>query len=383
MNRFLLCILTGIILCFSCGSSKEQKPVSNIINYSPVPWTHFRGNASLEGVSSGNISDSLKLIWSFKTGGSCISSPVTDGKNVYTGSLDSSLYSLDIITGDLVWKIKLEDEIEAPPVIFGDVILIGDLNGNFYSVNKLSGEINWKFKAKGARSKIVGSANIIEEKMQLLFGSHNDTLYCLNVYNGEIVWKYGSGSYINGTPATDGVNIVIGGCDAYLHIIDASTGAPAGKIDAESHIAGSAVLKDNFVYVGSYGKKLLGINIKTMEIAWTYTNDGRQEPFFASPALIDTFIVAPSRDKFVHCVSSVTGNLIWKFAAKGAVDSSPVIAGNRIVVGCEAGFLYLLDLKTGAYVNSFDVGAPVSGAPLVSGGLVVVGDDNGMISAFN
>ena len=385
MNRLLLifCISIVMMFCFSCGNSKEQKSTVKAVNFSPIPWTHFRGNASLEGISLGNISDSLKLLWSFKTGGSCISSPVTDGKNVYIGSLDSTLYSLGITTGELVWKTKLEDEIEASPLIFEEMILIGDLSGNFYSVNKQSGKINWKFKAPGVKSKIVGSANIIKEKKQVLFGSHNDTLYCLNIADGEVVWKYESESYINGTPATDGVNIVFGGCDAHLHIVDASNGTGAGKVNVGSHIAGSAVLKDNFAYVGSYGRKLFGINTKTMEIAWDYENDGRKEPFFASPALIDTFLIAPSRDKFVHCVSSVTGNLIWKFAAKGAVDSSPVIAGDRVIAGCESGFFYILHLETGELINSFDVGAAISGAPLVSGGIVVVGDDNGMVSAFN
>ncbi|MCL2688289.1 MAG: PQQ-binding-like beta-propeller repeat protein [Chitinispirillia bacterium] len=371
-----------MIFCFSCDGSKEQKSSSQAVNFLPVPWTHFRGNASLDGISLGHVSDSMKLLWSFKTGGSCISSPVTDGKNVFIGSLDSTLYSLNIITGDLVWKTKLGDEIEASPVIFEDVILIGDLSGNFYSVNKQSGEIIWKFKAPGVRSKIVGSANIINEKKQVLFGSHNDTLYCLNIADGEVVWRYQSESYINGTPATDGVSIVFGGCDSHLHVVDASNGAGAGKVDVGSHIAGSAVLKDNFAYVGSYGRKLFGINTKTMEIAWTYENDGRKEPFFASPALKDTFLIAPSRDKFVHAVSSLTGNLIWKFAAKGAVDSSPVIAGDRVIAGCESGFLYLLDLKTGEHINSFDIGAAISGAPLVSGAIAVVGDDSGMVSAL-
>lgn len=366
----------------SCDSPKEQKKVVNKINVSTAPWLHFRGNAGLSGVSSGNISDSLKLLWTFKTGGSCISSPVTDGKNVYIGSLDSALYSIDIITGNQSWKIKLDDEIEASPLIFEEMIFIGDLDGNFYSINKTSGKVNWRFKAEGVRGKIVGSANILEEKRQVIFGSHNDTLYCLNADDGQVVWKYGSDSYINGTPAADGANIVFGGCDAYLHVINVSDGSPLGKINVESHIAGSAVLKDSFAYVGNYGRKLLGIDIRTMRISWVYTSSGRQEPFFASPALIDTFVIAPSRDKFIHCVSSVTGNLIWKFAAKGAIDSSPVIAANRVIAGCEKGFLYLLDLKTGSHVNSVDIGGSVSGAPLVSGGMIIVGDDNGMVSAF-
>jgi outer membrane protein assembly factor BamB len=253
------------------------------------------------------------------------------------------------------------------------------LDGNFYSLNKKSGSLNWQFKV---RDKIAGAANIVEEKGYVIFGSYDNSLYCLNIADGQLVWKYGSGSYINGTPATDGRRIIFGGCDAGVHVVNVDDGTAVGKIDTESYIAGSAVFKDNFGYIGTYGKKLLGIDVGEMKIAWTYENDGRREPFIASPALIDTLLIAPSRDKFIHCVSSVTGGLIWKFAAKGAVDASPVISGERVVVGCGAGTLYLIDLKTGALINSFDMGGPLSGTPLVSGGIVIVGDENGVVSAL-
>ncbi|MDR3012632.1 MAG: PQQ-binding-like beta-propeller repeat protein [Chitinispirillales bacterium] len=369
-----------LLLCLTCGSPRER----DVGNIGPMPaftpWTHFRGNAALDGVNSfASVSDTLRWVWTFKAGRACVSSPVTDGEKVYIGSLDSTLYALDINTGKPAWKFRAGDEIEASPVIYGDMILIGDLSGNFYSIDRENGNVNWQFKA---RRKIAGAANIIEEKGYVIFGSYDNNLYCLNIADGELIWTYRSGSYINGTPATDGKRIVFGGCDAEVHIVDAGTGIAIGTIETDSHIAGSAVLGNNFAYVGTYGSKLLGIDIEGMKIAWTYENDGRGEPFFASPALIDTFLIAPSRDKFVHCVSSITGELIWKFAATGAIDASPVIVGDRVIVGCTAGTLYLIDLKTGRLVNSFEIGGALSGTPLVSGGMVIVGDENGVVTAM-
>jgi outer membrane protein assembly factor BamB len=382
--KIIIFILISLLLCLSCGNSKEQgKNASAVksINLPLTPWPHFRGNPSLTGVSPDTtpIPDTLRLLWTFKTGGSCLSSPVTDGSVVYIGSYDSTLYALDIRTGNPVWKFKAGGEIEASPVIYGDMILIGDLSGNFFSVDKQTGNQNWQFKA---RDKIAGSANIVEDKRYVIFGSYDNSLYALNIADGQLAWAYASGSYINGTPATDGARIVFGGCDAGLHVVSASDGSAIGKIDTESHIAGSAVLSGGFAYIGAYGRALLGIDIEKMAIAWRYENDGRRAPFVASPALADTFLIAPSRDNFVHCVSSVTGNLIWKFAAKGPVDSSPVISGNRVVVGCGAGSLYLIDLKTGELINSFDMGGSLGGAPLVAGGMVIVGDENGLVSAM-
>jgi len=375
--RAVVYILLVPALLITCGGANAPDAVRAVS--APAPWTHFRGNAALNGVAPGPVSDSLKILWTFKTGKACVSSPVTDGAAVYIGSYDSSLYALDINNGNLIWKFNAGDEIEASPVIFGDMILTGDLGGNFFSVGRNDGKAVWRFKARG---KIAGSANVIGDKNLVIFGSYDDTLYCLNAANGELVWKYGSSSYINGTPATDGAKIVFGGCDAGVHVVNAADGASIGKIDTESYIAGSAVLNGDFAYVGSYGKKLFGIDIRENKIAWTYLNDGRQAPFIASPALKDSFLVAPSRDGFIHCVSSVTGKLIWKYAAKGPVDASPVIAGNRVIVGCGAGFLYLLDLQTGSRINSFDLGADLGGTPLVTGGMVILGDGNGVITAL-
>ncbi|MCL2183102.1 MAG: PQQ-binding-like beta-propeller repeat protein [Chitinispirillia bacterium] len=344
-----------------------------------TPWTHFRGNAALDGVGAGTVSGDLKPVWTFKTGGACLSSPVTDGAAVYIGSYDSTLYALNINTGKEIWRFKAGDEIEASPVIFGEMILIGDLNGNFFSVNKKNGNVNWQFKI---RDKIAGSANVIADKNFVIFGSYDNSLYCLNAADGQLVWKYGSGSYINGTAATDGSKIVFGGCDAGLHVINAGDGTLIGKVDTESYIAGSAVIRDNFAYVGSFGKKLLGIDIVGMKIAWTYQNDTRQQPFVASPALKDSFLVAPSRDNFVHCINPADGALIWKFAAKGAVDASPVIVGDKVVAGCGAGSLYLIELTSGKLIKSFDIGGSLNGTPLVSGGMIIVGDENGLITAL-
>jgi outer membrane protein assembly factor BamB len=304
---------------------------------------------------------------------------VTDGATVYIGSYDSTLYALDIKTGELVWKLKAGGEIEASPTIFGGAVFIGDLGGNFFSVDKANGSINWSFKLRG---KIAGAANIVPDKNFVLFGCYDDTLYCLNAADGSLAWKYGSGSYINGTPAISDTLVVFGGCDAGVHVVNANGGRAAGKIDTESYIAGSAVFRDNFAYVGSYGGRLMGIDIAEMRVAWTYANDARRAPFIASPALIDTFLIAPSRDRFVHCVSPADGRLIWKFAARGQVDASPVVVGNRVVVGCGNGVLYLIDLVTGALANSLDLGGGLGGTPLVSGGMVIVGDESGLVTAL-
>lgn len=378
--KIIYTLLLMLLLCLTCGKSDDRNIHKTMERPAVAPWPHFRGNAQLHGIAPGTVADTLKIFWTFKANGAFISSPVTDGNNIYIGSLDSTLYALDVHTGTPVWKFKSEDEIEASPVIHKDMILIGDLGGNFFSINKNTGTEIWRFKVK---DKIAGSANVIPNSERVIFGSYDNNLYCLNMKNGELVWTYSTGSYINGTPATDGERIVFGGCDAGVHVLNAEDGTLIGKIDTESYIAGSAAMRGEFAYIGSYGQKLLGLDIREMKTAWTYTNDGRKAPYVGSPALVDTLLIAPSKDNHVHCVSANTGKLVWKFLAKKDVESSPVISSNgRVVFGCNAGWLYVVDLKTGALVNQYNMGGALIGAPLVSGGIVIVGSENGTLTAM-
>jgi outer membrane protein assembly factor BamB len=382
MNSGKTVLLPGVVLLLMILMVQCQKTPSSSIKQtlsSTTPWTIFRGNSELQGIAKGTIADSLKLKWSYKTADACVGSPVTDGHLVFIGSLDSNCYALELTTGKLVWKFKGDEGFEASPLISNETVFIGDLDGTMHALNKKDGTQLWSFKTG---NKIVGSANCITEKNMLLFGSHDDTLYCLDMQTGAVKWKYASESYINGTPATNGTIIVLGGCDAYVHVLNADQGTVIGKIESGSYIAGSIALKDNTVFVGTYGNKLLKLDIKEKKILWEFASSGRQEPFFASPAVTDTLVVAPSRDGFVYCVSSQTGTQLWNFRAGESVDSSPVICGNRVVVGSDDGFLYVLDIETGRSIQSYDVGGAITCSPLVSGKYLVVGDDNGVVSGF-
>jgi outer membrane protein assembly factor BamB len=382
VNFGRITLFPGIILLIltMIACQKSEKSPDRKVSTAPVVWTNFRGNPELQGVAAGAIADSLRLLWSFKTGDALAGSPVTDGKRVFIGSEDKSCYALELSSGKLIWKFTAEYGFEASPLICNDAVFIGDLGGTMRALDKNTGTLLWSFKADG---KIVGSANCIIEKNLLIFGSHDDTLYCLDMQSGAVRWKYASESYINGTPATDSRVIAFGGCDENVHVLNADSGTLIGKVVTGSYIAGSIALKDRVAFVGDYGNKLKKVDIQNLKILWEYASTGKQEPFFASPAVTDTLVVASSRDGFIHCVSAQTGTLIWKTATRKEVDSSPIICGNRVVVGSDDGFLYLLDLYSGKQISSYDIGGAISCSPLVAGKYVVVGDDNGLISAFS
>jgi len=90
----------------------------------------------------------------------------------------------------------------------------------------------------------------------------------------------------------------------------------------------------------------------------------------------------------VRCIRRDNGKEIWTTSTRGAIDSSPVICGDKVVVGSDDGRLYLLRLADGRKLWSYLIGEAISGSPAVVAGpgradaTVVIGADNGRVYAF-
>jgi hypothetical protein len=81
----------------------------------------------------------------------------------------------------------------------------------------------------------------------------------------------------------------------------------------------------------------------------------------------------------VHCLEADTGKVLWTFATKGRVDSSPVIAGGRVHIGSADGRVYALDLTSGQPTLEFDAGGPITASPALAGGRLVIGTQDGQV----
>ena len=191
---------------------------------------------------------------------------------------------------------------------------------------------------------------------------------------------YETESFINATPAVDSGRITIGGCDAMIHVISASTGKLIRQIEVGSYIAGSGALDGDHIYLGNYGDQFLCASVKTGQILWTYQD--RKFPIFSSPALTPTRVLFGSRDKSLHCLDRKTGSDHWNFQTRGKVDSSPVICHNKVVFGSDDGRLYIVNLNDGELIWSYEIGRALQASPAVVDGWVVIGSEDGALYAF-
>jgi len=380
-----LFVSIGLLILFLLpGCKSGQDDMQNASSDSKTRnWSIFRGDKGFTGVASGELPDQPQLLWSFKTANDIKSSAVSGSGLVFIGSNDGYVYALELETGSKKWQYNTEDDIEAAPLFVDEMIYIGSVGGNFYAINALNGKLIWKFETGG---QIHGSANWVQPSgsstKSVMVGSYDNLMYSFDALSGKLQWTYETEYFINGSPATDGENVIFGGCDEGVHIVSVADGQKKGEVEAGAYIAGSAAISGNRAYIGHYGDKLICIDLSAQKTLWEYGNEKKGGAFFSSPAVNDHVVIIGSRDRFVHCVNRENGELIWKFRTRDDVDSSPVICGNRVVVGSSDGRIYILDLNDGSKKWSYEIGAAITGSPAVTAGKIIIGADDGTVYAF-
>jgi outer membrane protein assembly factor BamB len=338
-------------------------------------WPMFRGSPDLSGVTATDLPKPLKLGWSFEANDSIESSAAIVNGVVYVGSMDASLYALDLDTGKLRWRYATDGPVEeSSPCVYKGIVYIGDLNGILHAVDASSGKARWTFEAE---MEIRSSPNCINNRVY--FGSYDENLYCLSADKGVLLWKYTTKGPLHSTPASDGKYVYVSGCDETFRAIDAASGSQIYALPLGAYSGASAALRDNHAYIGTFGNEVLCINLRQQANQWVYRHPTRSFPFYSSAAVTEERVVVGGRDKIVHCLERATGRQIWTFTTRSRVESSPLIAGNRVFIGSNDGHLYELDLVSGEKTWDFTAGAPLSASPAAAQNSLVIGSQDGVL----
>jgi outer membrane protein assembly factor BamB len=345
-------------------------------------WPMHRGGPQLQGVSHSQAPSQPKLGWSFNAGKPVKGSAAIASDRVYFGDDGGTLHALDLRDGHEIWAFKTEGPIEATPLVLNNSVFFGSSDAQFYSLNSADGSLRWKYSTG---DKILGGANYAPgpegKGFRILIGGYDSSLHCLHSETGEVLWTHPTDNYINGTPALfPSGEIVFGGCDAVIHVLSLHDGAELRQIESDAYIASSVAVADGVGYVGNYGNLVLAFNPAEGRILWKYRD--RNFAYFSSAAIAGPHLVIGGRDKQLHCIDRATGLSVWKFKARGVIDSSPVVCGDAVIVGAEDGRLYCVSLADGSERWAYEIGAPITASPAVANGSIVIGAEDGTVYCF-
>jgi outer membrane protein assembly factor BamB len=336
----------------------------------------FRGGRELQGRADGSLPRDLAPAWTFRAGAGISSTAAIWHGTVYVGSQDGYLYGLALDNGAVRFKIHAEGPIRSSPVVRDGTLYFGDGAGVFTAADAASGRRLWSYRS-GA--EIVSAANFT--RRGVIFGSYDQSVHCLDPFAGTVRWSFETEGYVNATPAVAADRVIVAGCDGYLRCL-ADTGAEIWKVSLGGYVGASPVVSRGKVYVGTFENQVVAVGLLSGKVEWRYQDAARQFPFYSSAAVRDDLLVVGGRDKRLHALAPSTGKPLWSYAARGAVDSSPVLVGDRVVAASRGGDVFALDDRTGEPRWQFAAGAPIEASPAVAGGRLVIGTLDGTLYCF-
>ena len=89
-----------------------------------------------------------RVIWSESA--SSLSSPATDGQNVFVANTDGRLVAFDLYTGQKTWENdQLLHRGLSNPVLLNGTLIVGDYDGVLHLLNPITGELTGRAKTSG------------------------------------------------------------------------------------------------------------------------------------------------------------------------------------------------------------------------------------------
>ena len=237
--------------------------------------------------------------WEVEILGDIFSSPcICDRKIIVVGSLDSTVYAVDL-TGNIIWTFNSGNSIWSSPATNKKDIFIGSDDFYLYNID-LGGKLNWKTKLDG---KIRATPSLMKLTNSLFIGTQTGIMYCLDQSTGSIKWQYEIGKPILSSVAISKDSIFFGCSDNNIYSLNSNDGSLKWKYGTEGKIWSSPAITQNegVLYVGSLDSHIYGLESETGRLNWKFPTMNAIE---SSPCIVNDMLFISSKDGLLYCFNS-------------------------------------------------------------------------------
>ncbi|MFH1523863.1 MAG: PQQ-binding-like beta-propeller repeat protein [Chloroflexota bacterium] len=165
---------------------------------------------------------------------------------IYAPNADYKLYALNM-QGQLQWSFEADQAIWGTPVSDGVNVYFGTLGRNVYAVNARTGEQAWVQKVDGA---VLGMP-VLGTENTLYVGTYGDSVYALNTTNGETRWSSSASSWIWSGPVLNGTDLYVGDAKGSFYAHPLSDAGQAWNQQLNGAIVGSPLITADSIVVGT------------------------------------------------------------------------------------------------------------------------------------
>lgn len=328
----------------------------------------------------------------------------TDGEKLYLANGPTVLsYFADNQT--LAWSYPAEPQANklfyAAPSVEGDRVIFGDYGvaGGFlspsitvsvYAVDNVddggAAPEQWTQSAD-INDKIVAPPLQVGDRV--FVGTADNYILAMNATNGDVLWSFETGHSVWGQPAfRDGV-LFVTSMDRSIYALEAETGNELWRTSFVGAIAAGPVLNDEFVYVSDFDRQLHALDIQTGDEKWAASANNW---IWGAPAYADGVVYYADIEGNVFAVDALTGEAIWQNKTPGAVQTSPVVMGDKVFVASEGessetrvGALRAFSVEDGRELWTTIAPAPLFTTPVVIDDAVIVAlqSETAMLLAYD
>jgi eukaryotic-like serine/threonine-protein kinase len=316
------------------------------------------------GTASIQSSTGIKPLWSFQCEDEVRSTPMIYDNDVYIGSYDNNLYSLNAADGKLNWKYATDGGVVTRPAAYEGDIFIGSEDKRLHVISARTGKVNWTYYTDG---RVHSSPRVAEG--HVFFGSDDQHIHAVNVLTGRAAWRFETAAPVRSTPFVTRDSVLTGCENGDFYCVD-FRGELKWHFKAKLAITSSPCEVDGVVYFSSLDSSFYALDTRAGWVIWRFRMG---KGSISSPSTADGLVFIGSADGNIYAIDTHTSKETWHFKTEHQVNSSPVVYKDSLYCGSADGNLYCLEVKTGRLRWKFTTKGQIIGSPLIYDDIVYIG----------
>jgi len=168
-----------------------------------------------------------------------------------------------------------------------------------------------------------------------------------------------------------------------MHVVNVNNGEQFRDIRLPGETVAGMATKDAHVFTATMHGDALCIDWEEGIQVWSKQLSGKvAAQVRGGPSTIGGKLLIGSSDQYVRALDPSTGDILWKFRAKGAIESSVSVRDARVFFATTRGIIYALDSQNGEELWQHEIGGYQRSGPALAEDWLVVASGDGTVHSF-
>ncbi len=402
----LVLIIASVILLSTMYFLQTQQPPAEqqqANSYDSQAWLTFKSDLWRTGYAK-----TISYDWTFKGEVAWVNDkiglsgpPIAFNGKVYAVS-NNHLHALNLSTGAELWSTPVISGYITSPASDGKNIYLGAGQGGLTSYNPDTGKTKLTIKEVAASAGSLAIQNGKAFTTSIVSDAASNESYPLlqavNLNTGDTLWTYKlpSGQFSNAPLTVGNVSLFASTSNRSLDAFTIDSGKPLWSKTFNDSIVESPIFSWGLLFIATYDGQIYAVNATTGNELWTAnlsaipaaeassnstsaSNTIRTASDISSLALAHgkVYVGTPSG---VYALRAETGRVFWHYDSNGTF-TSPAIASRELFIGNYRGELIELDVDTGELLWKYsNLGEGPVSAPIIGQGIVVISSSHGVFA---